>query len=212
MEKGRNRKRTVRLLVAGACAVVCAGSGWWLARAADELDLREARGVLQRLFGADLKRDQVRIRKISPAPFGSSVIVEAQIETAFRFERDGENWKVAEMRLGDRQWESIDLVTEAVRREKLRRTAVLLSRMAESLNNYRQANGGYVATEEIGRLLDELFPRYLNPLIRFDLWGTPLSYQGSATSYRLVSAGPDRQAGTPDDLVIENGVIKTPTE
>ena len=63
--------------------------------------------------------------------------------------------------------------------------------------------------DRITELLDHLSPRYIKSLQRVDLWGKELEYQGSATSYRLISYGPDRKSGTKDDLIIENGALKT---
>jgi hypothetical protein len=83
------------------------------ARAAGSLSSAEARLLLQRVFGAELKSDQIRIKSIKPGAAGENVIVEAQIETAFRFTRVGRDWRIAEVRLGDRQWESMDLIDEA---------------------------------------------------------------------------------------------------
>ena len=186
--------------------VVSFGTGWILAGTADTISAGEARSLLQHIFGADFKKDQITVRKVGS---GSDPIVEAQIETAFRFVRDGRDWKVAEMRLGDRQWESIDLINEAIRKEKTRRTQAMLEKVAASLASYHQARGGYVVADEFMKLLDELAPKYLGPIVHIDYWGTPLRYSGSASSYRLTSAGPDRAPDTTDDVVVENGVLKS---
>jgi hypothetical protein len=194
--------------------VICGvfASGWVFARAAGSLSSSEARLLLQRVFGAELKSDQIRIKSIKPGAAGENVIVEAQIETAFRFTRAGRDWRIAEVRLGDRQWESMDLIDEAIKRERARRTVGLLEKVAEGIEGYRRARGGYVVADSFTKLLDEIAPRYLSPIVEFDRWGTPLSYQGSATRYRLSSAGPDRLPGTGDDLIMENGVLKTETD
>jgi predicted transcriptional regulator len=175
----------------------------------DNLSVSKARELLQHIGGANLDKDQVRIKDITPSLTGGDVIVEAQIETAFRITRDNGDWRVSEIRLGDRQWESFDLVEEAVKREKVRRTTIMLKEFADGLTAYQRDRGKFVETEEIAELLDYLSPRYLPTPYRFDLWGKELKYRGKATSYRLVSAGPDRKAGTKDDLVIENGLLTT---
>jgi hypothetical protein len=192
-------------------AVMLLSGGRLRTWAADSLDLVRARAVLLQLLGANLKPDQIRIKSLKPGPVGDSVIVEAQVETAFRFAPAGRNskeWRVAEMRFGDRQWESIELIDEAVRREKIRRTSGQLEIIAAGIDNYRRARGTYVATQEIGKLLDELVPNYLKTLVPYDLWGTPFGYQGDVAHYRLSSAGPDRQLGTEDDLIVADGVLK----
>ena len=97
---------------------------------ADQLNASTARSLIQTILGSDFKKDQVVVKSIKSAS-GDTPIVEAQVETAYRFSRDGRGWKVAEVRLGDRHWESVELVDEAIRREKARRTQALLDRIGE---------------------------------------------------------------------------------
>jgi hypothetical protein len=176
------------------------------------LDAGRARELIRRLGGGEMEKERVRIRSINPGVGGEDVIVEAQIETAFRFTREKGVWQVAEIRLGDRQWESIELLTEAVRREKTRRTTALMQKIAAGLEAYRRERGNYVVAEEVAVMVDHLAPRYLDPSVRFDLWGSPFSYHGTASSYRLTSSGPDQKAGTADDLVMENGALRARAE
>lgn len=194
-----------RMLVAASlAATVILGTGLILASSADSLSGSEARSLLQRVFGAAFKKNQIQIRSINSA-VGGGAIVEAQLETAFRFTRDGRTWKAAEMRLGDRNWESLELIDEGIKREKMRRTVGELERVAEALDAYKKVHGRYVVAEDFMKLLDEIAPRFLGPIVQFDYWGTPLAYHGSEAQYRLSSAGPDRQLGNADDLVAEKG-------
>jgi len=187
------------LLVTGAC---------WLVDAADAISVRQARELIQNIAGANLTRDQVQIKNVSGG-VGAGVIVEAQIETAFRFTKDKEGWRIAEARLGAGQWESFELIEEALRREKIRRTGELLKQIADGIGAYRKERGQFMETNKISELLDFLSPRYLKAPRRFDLWGEEFEYRGSADSYRLISYGPDRKSGTKDDLIVENGALKT---
>ena len=70
------------------------------------LDVKRIRELLQHLAGADLKPAQVEIKSISPGTGSDNTVVEARVETAYRFQRESGEWKVAEIRLGDRHWES----------------------------------------------------------------------------------------------------------
>jgi hypothetical protein len=189
-----------------ACAVTlvaaCA-SVWIWAQGGGRLDAKRARELLRNLGGAELEREQVRIKSVSPGIGGGGTIVEAQIETAVRFAEQGGEWRAAEIRVGDRQWESVELILEAVRREKIRRTELMLRRIAEGLENYRRERNSYVVAENLDGLINVLPPHYVELGIRFDLWHQPLSYRGTVTSFRLSSSGPDRQPGTGDDLIIE---------
>ncbi|MGH9840979.1 MAG: type II secretion system protein GspG [Blastocatellia bacterium] len=180
--------------------------------AVDAVSVRKARELLQNLAGANLDKDQVQIKKISAGVTGSEAVVEAQIETAFRLTKQKGEWRIADVRLGDRQWEPFELIEEALRREKVRRTNALLKQVADAVESYRKERGQAPATDDIAELLDYLSPRYLNPPLRFDLWGKQFEYRGGAGSYRLFSTGPDRKSGTDDDLVVENGTLKVGSE
>lgn len=179
--------------------------------AADTLSVRQARDLLRHLAGANLGKDQIQIKKIE-AGFGGNTIVEAQIETSFRVKKEKSGWQVAEVRFGDRQWESFELIEEAVKREKARRTTALLQKLAEGLTAYQKEHGQFAVTDEIAELLDFLSPRYLPTAPRFDLWGKQFEYRGTPSGYSLSSAGPDGKKGTKDDLTIENGILKASAE
>jgi hypothetical protein len=205
--KLRIKSRRLWLLVLGALPLIA--GAFWLSAAADDISVRQARELIQNIAGANLTQDQVRIKNISAGVGGGGVIVEAQIETAFRITKGKDGWRIAEARLGSGQWESFDLIEEALRREKVRRTNDLLRQIADGLGAYKSERGRFVEADRIAELLDFLSPRYLKSLHRVDLWGKEFEYRGSATSYRLISYGPDRKSGTKDDLIIENGALRT---
>lgn len=196
-------------------AMVClsfVGGVWFAGAAADVLSVKQARELLQHLAGANLSKDQVQVKKVEAGIGSGGAIVEAQIETAFRVKKEKDGWRIAEVRLGDRQWESFELIEEAIKREKARRTTALLQQLADGLTAYQKERGQFAATDEIASLLDFLSPRYLSAAPRFDLWGKEFEYRGSTTAYRLSSAGSDGKKGTKDDLIVENGIFKTPSE
>src|SRR5262249_41229645 len=118
--KLRIQSRMLMLCGAGFCLFALAGV-WLMVGAAEPLSVKQARELLQHLGGANLPKDQVQIKKIEVGAAGGAII-EAQIETAFRVQKEKSGWRIAEVRLGDRQWESFELIEEAVKREKARRT------------------------------------------------------------------------------------------
>ncbi|HEX4951720.1 MAG TPA: hypothetical protein VFZ34_33990 [Blastocatellia bacterium] len=182
-----------------AITILTLGAAVW---AAGDLTAKQARELLRKLGGAELKPSQVRIKTVSGG-LGGNAIVEAQIETAVRFKQEKGEWKVADIRFGDQHWESVELITEALRREKTRRTQERLEQLVKALEIHREERGGYVAAENFDQLLEQLAPRYLPMPVRFDFWEQPLLYRGTANEYRLSSSGPDLQAGTGDDLIVE---------
>jgi len=195
----------------GAGTVLAMASVWMFAAPDDSLTAKKARELILQIAGANMRKDQVVIKEVVSGVSGD-MVVDAQIETSFRMTKDNGDWRIAEIRLGDRQWESFDLIEEAIAREKIRRTTILLKQLANALTAYRRERGGFAETEDIAQLLDFLSPIYINRPPRFDLWGQEFRYRGTATSYRLISSGPDRKSGTKDDLVIENGVMRSMSE
>src|SRR5436190_14456473 len=133
----------LKLILSGAgmcgCGLALAGAVFFVS-AADTLSVKQARELLQHLGGANLPKDQVQIKKIE-AGIGSSAIIEAQIETAFRVKKEKDGWHIAEVRLGDRQWESFELIEEAVSREKARRTTALMKQLSDGLAAYQREHG-----------------------------------------------------------------------
>mgnify|MGYP000993133386 CR=1 FL=1 len=167
-----------------------------------DLTAKQARELLRKLGGAELDADQVRIKTVSNG-LGGNAVVEATIETAVRFKQKKGEWQVADIRLGDQHWESVELITEAVRREKTRRTEALLQTIAAALEAYKKEQGQYVIATDFNQMLDQLAPRYFPVTIRFDLWEQPLVYRSAGQEYRLTSSGPDLKADTSDDLILE---------
>jgi type II secretion system (T2SS) protein G len=177
-----------------------------IAAFARELGAREAREKIAQTLGFD-KADNVHIKNISRGP-GAEAIVEAQFDAVFRFTEDKSGkWQPVEVRAGDRQWESIELIQTALRKEKALRTGAELRTIATALEAYRRDRGSYVSADSGAALMDHLSPAYLSTIIRLDAWSHELGYKGSATAYRLVSLGPDGKSGTDDDIVFENGQL-----
>jgi hypothetical protein len=171
-----------------------------------ELGSREARERIARALGMD-KPDNVRIKNISPG-MGGEAIVEAQFDASFRFAqgKDG-NWNAVEVRIGDRKWESIELIQTAVRKEKELRTTADMRTLVTALEAFRRERGFYVPADTNSALIDNLAPRYLGTIIRLDAWSHEFEYKGTETGYRLASLGPDGKPRTGDEIIIENGQL-----
>src|SRR5215813_9136352 len=195
-------KSTPRALVMISLALSLIG----MAAFARELGAREARERIAQTLGFD-KTDKVHIKNINRG-LGGEAIVEAQFDAAFRFTQDKSGkWQPIEVRAGDRQWESIELIQTALRKEKALRTGADLRTIATALEAYRRDRGSYVCADSGAALMDQLSPAYLSTIIRLDAWSHELDYKGTATAYRLVSLGPDGKSGTDDDIVFENGQL-----
>ena len=193
-------KRGRLLILISSLVVVCLLSALALAQGKSDLSAKEARRLIARMAGIELPSDAVRVKSVSA--LGSSTVVVAQVETAFRFEKgEGNKWRVAEIRTGDNQWEDVDLLVRAINTEKTARAHAEIETVATALKAFRRERGFYVMADNEKTLIDQLSPRYLERVIRLDPWHRPYQYQGTRDHYALSSLGPDGLPDTADDIV-----------
>jgi hypothetical protein len=165
-----------------------------------ELSPGEARSLIAKMPGFDLSRDAVRVKEVNAV--GNSAVVVAQVETAFRMERDaGGNWRVAEIRTGQNRWQNVDELARSLAEEKGIVAKSEMETMATALESYRRVRGVYVTGDTVAVLMDHLQPRFICRVIRIDPWHHPYAYDGNGSGYTLRSAGPDGELNTPDDVV-----------
>lgn len=185
-------------LVGLAIIALCAARS---ATAAGDLSAKEARRVIARMAGIELPSDAVRIKEIST--MGGSAVVVAQVETAFRMDRDdGGKWRVAEIRTGDRKWENVDMLVRALNAEKAARARSEMESVATALKAFRRERGAYLVSDSMSKLIDHLNPLYLVAVIRVDPWHQPYIYDGNSGSFTLRSAGVDGKPNTADDIIV----------
>ena len=197
-------KRT--MLIISLVALMATGTVFVASRtrAAGDLTPKEARKLIARMAGIDLPSDAVRVKEISTT--GSTAIVVAQVETAFRVVQDDKGkWRVAEIRTGDRRWEDLDTLMRALNVEKTARARAELESIATALESFRRERGSYVEAKSEAALIDTLNPRYLARVIRVDPWHKPYEYEGERTSFVLRSDGPDGKPNTDDDITVISG-------
>jgi hypothetical protein len=107
-------RRTIFILsVCGAlCVFACARAG--VAAVAEKaIKKDDARKLIAAASVLELNKEAVTIREISPP--GPVATVLAGVKLGFRFVRDeAGSWRVVEVRTGDRQWESFDLLARAL--------------------------------------------------------------------------------------------------
>src|SRR5438309_1293723 len=169
--------------------------------AAGDLTPKEARRLIARMAGIQLPSDAVRIKEISS--LGNSATVTAQVETAFRFVKgDKDQWRVAEIRTGDRRWEDLDTLMRALNAEKTAHARAELETIASALESYRREHGSYIESKSEATLIDHLNPRYLARIIRIDPWHQPYEYEGTRDGFTLRSIGPDGKSNTADDIIL----------
>src|SRR5262245_48498000 len=174
--------------------------------AADRLSHDEARQKIAQIGRSNLVPDAIEIRRIV-SQTDTEAIAESSVTLAFQFKRANPNaqWQIAAVRLGDRDWVSMDELLAAINDGRRRSTIDGLKKLAAGIAKYREMNGAIPIAPDITRLTDTLHPLYMSDLIREDGWGAPIVYQVMGTTFRLVSAGPDGLRGTADDIVFDPG-------
>jgi hypothetical protein len=197
-------KRMQRAAFASGLTAICLLLALAYGQAADGLSQSQARKLIANMAGIKLPSDAVRVREVSVT--GSSALVVAQVEAAFRFVKDGEGkWRVAEIRTGDNRWEDIDQLVRAVNMEKAERARAELETLATALEAFRRERGFYVVAKgerSESTLVDHLNPRYLARIIRVDPWHQPYLYEGTQTAFTLRSPGADGKENTLDDIIV----------
>jgi hypothetical protein len=193
-------KHLIRLSLLFIIFVLCAV---FVAQADSNLSAKEARKLIAHMVGIELPSDAVRVKEVSS--LGSSAVVVAQVETAFRFVKgDDDKWRVAEVRTGDNRWEDIEMIARAVNAEKAERARAELETIATALESFRRERGFYVVADKQATLVDQLNPRYLARIIRVDPWHKPYLYEGTRDRFTLRSSGVDGKENTSDDVVVNN--------
>jgi hypothetical protein len=195
-------RRTRCILLTFAVLTACSLLAINYAQAAADLSASEARRLIARLAGIELPSNAVRVREVSS--LGSSAVVTAQVETAFRFVKgeDGK-WRVAEVRTGDNRWDDVDMIARAVNAEKAERARAELETIGTALEAFKRERGFYVAAKDEATLVDQLNPRYLARVIRVDPWHRPYQYEGTPERFTLRSGGVDGEPNTADDIVVK---------
>ena len=189
-------KRALYSLLLGSLALTACTSA--------RLSHDEARKKIAAIGRSSLIPDAIEIRRIT-AQTDTEAIAEATITLAFQFKRSNANaeWRIEAVRLGDRDWISLDELLAAVNEGRRRTTSESMQQLADGIETYRSRNGSLPGARDIVALTDTLHPAYMSLLVREDGWGNPILYEvtGNAT-FRLISAGADGRRGTSDDIIL----------
>jgi len=164
----------------------------------------EARKKIAEIGRSNLVPAAIEIRRIV-SQTDTDAIAEATITLAFQFKRDKPNaeWHIQAVRLGDRDWISLDELLAGINEGRRRATTGAMERLVAAVEKFRMTNGTLPNARDIVGLTDILNPRYMNELVREDGWGKPILYEVTGPgTFRLISDGPDGRRGTPDDIVV----------
>lgn len=176
--------------------------------AGGELTPKQARDSIAALLGR--KSDEVRIKSVSPGLIGGDATVEAELGVTFQLHRENNQWLVKAVRMSDRRWEDIELLRRALDTEKAKRAQSDLGALFAGIEAFRRERGFYPEVEGGRALVDFISQSFLPAVIREDPWDGPYDYRRTPSGFEVSSTGPDRKAGTPDDIVLRGpGVVSS---
>src|SRR5262245_57921905 len=97
----------------------------------------EARKRIAEIGQSSLVPDAIEIRRIV-SQTETSAIVEATVTLAFQFKRPSPNaeWRIEAVRLGDRDWISLDELLAAINEGRRRTTTQAMQQLAEGIEKY----------------------------------------------------------------------------
>src|SRR3989441_11927789 len=122
------------VLVLG-CLVLCACTS-------ARLSHDEARKKIAEIGRSNLVPDAIEIRRIV-SQTDTQAIAEATITLAFQFKRDAPNaeWRIQAVRLGDREWISLDELLAGINEGRRRTTSDAMQKLADADVKYRASTG-----------------------------------------------------------------------
>ena len=158
-----------------------------------------ARDLIVGMNSDAIRKSDVEIVNVQQIT-GGGAVAETRARVAFRFENTGNGWRVREMRIGHGQWENVENIERALNQIRTENTKELLTRIAEAIQKYREANQRLPLFNDFVDLSDQLSPGFMTPLVRLDAWQRPFEARASESGILLGSAGPDGIMGNQDDI------------
>lgn len=142
---------------------------------------------------------------------GDHAVATANVLLTFQLERKSGRWEAVEIRTGDKEWVELGRLRQALADFRRNDTEAGMLEVARGLAAYFHQNGRFPEPTDLSQLTDVLYPAFLSRPVGLDAWKSGLRYRprDKGARYRLISAGPDREFGTDDDLVLEDGRFST---
>lgn len=148
---------------------------------------------------ARLSRESVEVVDLKQS--GDSAVAEVNLRTAVRMQKVDGEWMVREVRVGDRRWEKIDRIIDAIQASRIAETREQCRLISQAVSRYREENGRLPDEGTFDKVIDVLNPRFLEPVIRIDAWWNDFKYTKTEEgSFEIRSAGPDGKFQTSDDI------------
>ncbi|MCA1629985.1 MAG: type II secretion system protein GspG [Acidobacteria bacterium] len=132
MDRPRPRSILTRATASALACLLCLASSGRAGAAKGELKKSDAQKLIAALSLLELSKGAVTVKEITSD--ASSATVNAAVKMGFRYERDAKGvWHVAEVRVGERQWEEFDLLARAAGADAVARARAALDSVAAEL-------------------------------------------------------------------------------
>lgn len=160
---------------------------------------KQARDQVRTLDSARLDEKAVEVVDLKES--GEFAVAEIRIKTAAKLRKQGNEWILEEVRIGDRRWERVDRILAALDESRSREAERQLNLVREGIRLYAAAEGRLPAPQSFEKLTDMLTPEYVPEVVRDDPWWRSYEYRVHGPGdFEVRSAGPDGELDTPDDL------------
>jgi hypothetical protein len=132
MDRLRPRSILTRATALALACLLCLAPSARVSAAKGELKKSDAQKLIAALSLLELNKGAVTVKEITSD--ASSATINAAVKMGFRYERDAKGaWRVAEVRVGERQWEDFDLLARAAGADRVARARDALDSVAAEL-------------------------------------------------------------------------------
>ena len=178
-------------------------AAWTSGCSSARLSHDEARKRIAEIGNSSLVPDSIQIQRIV-SQTEKDAIAETSVALAFEFKRDktADPWRIAAVRMGDRDWVGVNEIIAAVNEIRRRTTLESFQKLATGISVFEQRTGASPKATDIVSLTNILHPTYMADLVRLDGWGRQIRYEVVESRFRLLSDGADGIRGTADDLLL----------
>ena len=163
---------------------------------------KQTRDQVRKLCNAELDENQVTVFNVREV--GNSATAEVEITTAVKMRREDDKWLLEEIRIGSRNWETIERLEKAVDQLRIEDTMAAMGQVMEAARKYRSEEKEFDFNLDYPALIDLIYPVYLSFPAREDAWNNPYTLLVTEEGMQIRSAGPDGKVGSKDDLVIND--------
>ena len=150
---------------------------------------------------ADLEPSDIKVESFDQQGKDEALLT-GEVHMAFLMKKNSRGaWEIVSVRLGDRRWEDARYFAAALNDVMMKQVRSDFDTFSAAIEKYQAQMKKFPAAHNMTELNDLLYPAFMPNILRLDPWSTEYAFNlTEPDSYTIVSAGPDRQFGTADDI------------